>query len=156
MLVRPFPVSHDAVRPVGYCIHTTSGTVCCATDTGFVTPEMRAEAARADLLILESNHDEEMLRTGPYPYFLKRRIIGEKGHLSNDAAAGLIVELAEAERCMSVWLAHLSKTNNTPAIALAAAEHLLWTCLGTSIDIDIARRDAPSLWWKAGVGNFEF
>ncbi|MCL4499553.1 MAG: MBL fold metallo-hydrolase [Chloroflexi bacterium] len=148
MLIRPFPVSHDAARPVGYSIHTCSATVCSATDTGVITPEIRAEAARADLLILESNHDEEMLRTGPYPYFLKKRIVGERGHLSNDVAAGLIVELAETERRVSIWLAHLSKINNTPAIALAATEHFLWTCLDTPMDIQVARRDVPSLWWQ--------
>lgn len=150
MLVRPFPVSHDAAQPMGYCIRTTSATVCSATDTGYVTPEMRA-----DLLILESNHDEEMLRTGPYPYFLKRRIFSEKGHLSNDAAAGLLVELAEAERQVSVWLAHLSKTNNSPAIALAAAEHFLWTCTGTRMDLEVARRDVPSLWWRHDARSFQ-
>lgn len=148
LLVRPFPISHDVACPVGYSVHSTSGTVCSVTDTGVMTERIREEALRSDLVILESNHDVEMLRTGPYPYHLKRRIEGEKGHISNDIAAGLIIDLAEQERQISVWLAHLSKTNNTPAIALSTAQYLLWTCLGTTMDIQVAVRDVPSLWWN--------
>ncbi len=153
--VRPFPISHDAARPVGYFICSTDAAVCSATDTGILTPEIRAEAGHADLLILESNHDLEMLRTGPYPWYLKRRIEGDKGHLSNDAAAGFVVDLAERGRPVSVWLAHLSRTNNTPCVALAATQYLLWKCLGVAMNVQVAQRDVPSLWWKQGPRQFK-
>ncbi|MCX6345648.1 MAG: MBL fold metallo-hydrolase [Armatimonadetes bacterium] len=147
LLIRTFPISHDVACPVGYSIHSTSGTVVSVTDTGVITPRIREEVLRSDLAILESNHDVEMLHTGPYPYHLKRRITGEKGHVSNDTAAGLIIDIAEQEHPVSVWLAHLSQTNNTPAIALSTAQYLLWTCLGTTLDMHVALRDIPSVWW---------
>lgn len=155
LLIRPFAVSHDAVQPVGYSISSTDATVCSATDTGLLTPEIREEVMRANLLILESNHDVEMLNTGPYPWYLKRRISGDRGHLSNDAAAGLIIDIAESERDVSIWLAHLSHTNNSPAIALATVQYLLWTCLDTTMDIQVARRDEPSLNWYQDDRTFK-
>lgn len=148
LLVRSFPISHDAACPVGYTIEAPGAAVCSATDTGILTPEIRDEAVNADLLILESNHDAEMLVKGPYPWYLKRRIAGECGHLSNDTAAGLIVDLAEMGKSMCVWLAHLSKTNNSPWIALSTAQYLLWTCSGAPLDIQVALRDRPSAEWK--------
>jgi len=148
LLVRPFAISHDAACPVGYSISSSTATVCSATDTGVLTPEIRAEAMRADVLIIESNHDAEMLRTGPYPHHIKRRIASERGHLSNDATAGLLIDLADSGRDVAVWLAHLSKTNNTPATALTTAQYLLWSCLGTSLDMRVAARDVPSLSWR--------
>lgn len=146
--VRSFPISHDAVRPVGYTVMSVTSSVCSVTDTGILTPEIRAESTQANLLILESNHDAEMLRTGPYPWHLKRRVAGDRGHLSNDTAAGLLLDLAESGKPISVWLAHLSKTNNSPAVALSTAQYLLWSCLGTTMDIHVALRDVPSLEWQ--------
>jgi len=148
LMIRSFPVSHDAACPVGYTIEGHGSAVTSATDTGILTPRIRAEAANAGLLIIESNHDPEMLVTGPYPAYLKRRIAGDKGHLSNDTAAALLIDLAESERELSVWLAHLSKTNNTPAIALSTAQYLLWTCSGAPLNIEVALRDIPSLHWR--------
>jgi len=148
LAVRPFRVSHDAVCPVGYTIASLGGVVCCATDMGVLTPEVRAEAAAADLLILESNHDVQMLWNGPYPWLLKHRIMGKTGHLSNEAAAQLLAELAASERSMSVWLAHLSAVNNSPKIALLTAKRALETRGGARIAIDVAQRDVPSLWWR--------
>jgi phosphoribosyl 1,2-cyclic phosphodiesterase len=153
--VRSFMVSHDAACPVGYTIHGSGATVTSATDTGMLSPEIRAEAANADLLIIESNHDEEMLIRGPYPPHLKRRITGERGHLSNDAAAGLIIDLAESGKSLSVWLAHLSLVNNTPAIALATAQYLLWACSGAPMDISVALRDVPSLSWEQTTSRYQ-
>lgn len=155
VLVRSFAISHDAVCPVGYSVNSNSAKVCSVTDTGMLTPELIREAESADLLILESNHDVDMLRTGPYPYYLKRRISGDRGHLSNDTAAGLLVELAAKEREMSVWLAHLSQTNNTPSIALTTAQYMLYTCLGTPMDVQVALRDVPSLTWRQKEGPYQ-
>ncbi len=155
LAARSFGVSHDAACPVGYTIEGCGATVTSATDTGVLSPEIRAEAERADLLIIESNHDEEMLLRGPYPWHLKRRISSERGHLSNDTTAGLLIDLAEAGRQQSVWLAHLSQVNNSPAIALATAQHLLWTCSGAPMDIAVAQRDVPSLRWEQTTGRYQ-
>ncbi len=150
MLIKPFPTSHDTVNPVGYSISTTSATVLSATDTGIVTPEMRDEVFGADLVIVESNHDLDMLRTGPYPPHLKQRIESDYGHLSNETTARLLQDIADSGRAASVWLAHLSKTNNSPKVALAAAKNALGDCLGSNLKVEVARRDVPSLWWRQG------
>lgn len=155
LLVRPFRISHDAVDPVGYTIYSSGATICSATDTGIITPTIRAEAFWADLLILESNHDSEMLLTGPYPWYLKQRIASDRGHLSNDVAAGLLLDLTDSGRTTSVWLAHLSQTNNAPAIALASAQDTLHTCLGASMDITVALRDTPSATWRQADRPFQ-
>ena len=155
LAARSFSVSHDAASPVGYTIECCGASVTSATDTGVISPEIRAEAERADLLIIESNHDEEMLLHGPYPWHLKRRISSERGHLSNDATAGLLIDLAESRRQQSIWLAHLSQVNNSPAIALATARHMLWTCSGAPMDIAVAARDVPSLRWEQTTGRYQ-
>ncbi|MBI2843539.1 MAG: MBL fold metallo-hydrolase [Armatimonadetes bacterium] len=146
--VRSFPVSHDAACPTGYTIECGGKTICNATDTGILTQDIRAEAVAADLLILESNHDVKMLVAGPYPWFLKRRIMGSNGHLSNESAAALLLEIAQTGRSVAVWLAHLSKMNNTPAIALETARSAL---AGTDspIELHVAMRDFPSIVWRA-------
>ncbi|NLN75897.1 MAG: MBL fold metallo-hydrolase [Armatimonadetes bacterium] len=154
--VRSFEVSHDAACPVGYTISSVSGSITSVTDTGLLSDEICAEAADADLLILESNYDDEMLSDGPYPHFLKWRIRSQLGHLSNDAAATLIVDLAESGKNPSVWLAHLSQVNNSPAIALASAQHLLWACSDVPMDIAVAQRDIPSLRWVCSNSRRQF
>ena len=85
--VRSFSTSHDAVDPVGYRVDAPDGSLGILTDTGFVTDAAREALAGVDTLLLEANHDVETLQYGPYPYFLKRRILGDEGHLSNDVAA---------------------------------------------------------------------
>ena len=87
--VDPFPTSHDAAEPVGYVFAAKGVKLVYMTDTGFVPEAMRETAKGADMLFLESNHDVDMLKTGPYPYQLKKRILSDKGHLSNDACAAL-------------------------------------------------------------------
>ena len=119
--IASFPLSHDSACCVGYRIVLTAGgqhrTLCFATDTGTVTPQLRAAAQGTDFAILEANHDENMLLAGPYPYPLKRRILSECGHLSNESCAAFCAELA-AMGCRKFLLAHLSEENNYPALAL--------------------------------------
>lgn len=119
--ITSFPLSHDSACCVGYRIVLTAGgqhrTLCFATDTGVVTPQLRAAAQGADFAILEANHDENMLLAGPYPYPLKRRILSECGHLSNESCASFCAELGAAG-CRKFLLAHLSEENNYPALAL--------------------------------------
>jgi phosphoribosyl 1,2-cyclic phosphodiesterase len=113
-----FPVSHDAVAPCGYLLSAGGCRVCVVTDSGEVTPTMLEAMNQADLLILESNHDRERLLRGPYPYALKQRILSSSGHLSNDQAAEAVLRTWRTDAVRWLWLSHLSRTNNTPKLAL--------------------------------------
>jgi phosphoribosyl 1,2-cyclic phosphodiesterase len=134
--VTAFHTSHDTDESVGYRIEG-EGVYAHATDTGCVTDEMRAALLGADTVLLESNHDEEMLRCGPYPFYLKRRILSDRGHLSNAACAAFARELA-GSGTRQIILGHLSRENNTPAKAMAETGRAL---LGT----DTALYCAPVL-----------
>lgn len=116
--VTSFATSHDAVAPCGYLLHAGGCRVCIVTDSGEVTPETLKAISNADLLILESNHDRERLIRGPYPWSLKKRILSDTGHLSNDQAASAVLHAWSLDGTRWLWLAHLSRTNNTPALAL--------------------------------------
>jgi phosphoribosyl 1,2-cyclic phosphodiesterase len=119
--ITPIETSHDAAEPCGLLIETSARTIGLITDLGTVTDGIGDHACRCDLLILESNHDREMLRNGPYPAYLKRRVAGNHGHLSNDQAGGFLSEVAtDCSGPTEIWLAHLSATNNTPAVAKTA------------------------------------
>ena len=116
--VLSFPVSHDAIAPCGYLLSAGGCRVCIVTDSGEVTPAMLEVMQHADLLILESNHDRQRLLRGPYPYHLKQRILSSTGHLSNDQAAEAVLRIWRPDSVRWLWLAHISRTNNTPKIAL--------------------------------------
>jgi hypothetical protein len=116
--VTSFSTSHDAVAPCGYLLRAGGCRVCIVTDSGKVTPETLKAIRLADLLILEANHDRERLLDGPYPKSLKKRILGSKGHLSNDQAAHAVRRAWSLNRTRWLWLAHLSRTNNTPTLAV--------------------------------------
>jgi phosphoribosyl 1,2-cyclic phosphodiesterase len=113
-----FPVSHDAVAPCGYLLNAGGCRVCVVIDSGEVTSTMLEAMNQADLLILESNHDRERLLRGPYPYSLKQRILSSTGHLSNDQAAQAVLRTWRTDAVRWLWLSHLSRTNNTPKIAM--------------------------------------
>ncbi len=113
-----FPVSHDAAAPCGYLLSAGGCRVCIVTDSGEVTPAMLAVMCQADLLVLESNHDRDRLLRGPYPYHLKQRILSPTGHLSNDQACEAVLRTWRTDSVRWLWLAHLSRTNNTPGLAL--------------------------------------
>ena len=110
-----FPITHDAAAPVGYVIETDEGKIGIATDLGIATRLVTQRLQDCRVLILESNHDEEMLRDGPYPWPLKQRIRSQHGHLSNTAAARLLADLL-GSGLEAVFLAHLSETNNLPSL----------------------------------------
>ncbi len=122
--ITPFPVPHDAVRPLGFLLEGEGVRVAIATDLGCPTSLVMDRMGACDLLVLESNHDETMLRDGPYPWPLKQRIAGRLGHLSNEQAAALVRRAAEGG-CRAVVLAHLSERNNTPELARASAMRAL-------------------------------
>ena len=121
MHVNAFRTPHDCAESFGYRIEAEDGhTVTVATDIGHITPEVEENLHGTDLAVIESNHDIGMLRTGPYPYSLKRRILSDFGHLSNTACADLLPELFE-DGTKHFLLAHLSRENNTPDIARQTA-----------------------------------
>jgi len=114
--VESFPTPHDAAGSVGYSIAGEGCHLVLATDLGHITPEVRGAAQGCDLLICEANHDEDWVRSGPYPYYLQARILGDRGHLSNETGAELAAMAVESGTG-AVILAHLSQENNTPAHA---------------------------------------
>lgn len=117
MDVELLPTSHDARESSACQITTADGRVGFLTDTGYIPEETGRRLLGAQLLVLESNHDEDMLRTGRYPYYLKARIQGTEGHLSNKDAARFAAASVQAGT-QSLLLAHLSQENNTPSLAL--------------------------------------
>ncbi len=116
LTVRAFRTPHDTDESVGYRVCCGDTAFALATDMGCVTDEIRENLRGCDAVLIEANHDEQMLRYGPYPVYLKRRILSERGHLSNDCCAALARELAESGT-RTIILGHLSRQNNTPAVA---------------------------------------
>lgn len=122
--IHPFHIFHDAREPVGYSIKYKNKKISIITDTGWVNGEMMDVIRGSDLYLLESNHDVEMLKFGSYPYYLKQRIMSEKGHLSNDDAAEVLCNLLNNEREI-VLLCHLSLDNNAPCLAMQTITNTL-------------------------------
>ena len=123
--VTSFPVSHDAAEVCGYLIEAGGRRVAVFTDLGVAEPHLHEPLAMADLVVIEANHDEQLLFNGPYPWYLKRRFASALGHLSNAACADLLCDVLPSER-REVWLAHLSRTNNRPQIARSAVVNELF------------------------------
>lgn len=122
--IDPFPVTHDACDPVGFRIESGEGCIGFATDLGIATRLTHEKLKGCRALVLEFNHDEQMLQDGPYPWHLNQRIRSRHGHLSNTEGASLLEELLHPE-LQGVFLSHLSEVNNDPALALSAARGLL-------------------------------
>ena len=118
--VRSFSISHDAAEPVGYIISDGKVSLGYCTDIGKVTSLVERHLKGCNGLILESNHDPEMLKSGPYPLYLQQRVKSSHGHLANKDAAVFLKKLVH-ERLNHIVLAHLSETNNDPALALQEA-----------------------------------
>lgn len=117
MLIKPFSTPHDAAQSCAYRITLSDGqNVAVATDMGKITEEVRKNLSDCSLVMLESNHDVGMLQNGEYPYYLKRRILSDCGHLSNVACAEMAAELIKAGT-VRLFLGHLSTENNMPALA---------------------------------------
>lgn len=116
--IKPIKTSHDCADGRGYIITGCDGITktAIATDTGYITPEILNEISGSRLVYIESNHDIDMLRKGPYPYTLQNRILSDVGHLSNNACADALCSLIN-KGTTHVYLAHLSKENNTPTLA---------------------------------------
>lgn len=122
--VSPFTIPHDAVDPVGFVFQAEGVRMAVATDLGYVTPNVKLQLRGVDVLMLESNHDLEMLRDGPYPWQVKQRVLSRVGHLSNDATAEFL-ETSYDGQATYVILGHLSESNNLPELARVTAERAL-------------------------------
>ncbi len=120
----PFTIPHDAADPVGFVLSSEGVRMGFATDLGYIPPNVKEQLRDLDLLLLESNHDLEMLRDGPYPWSVKQRVLSRVGHLSNDATAEFLSTAYDGQAAY-VILAHLSENNNLPELARVAAEHAL-------------------------------
>ena len=140
LAVTAFPTSHDAPGSCGFRLDGPDGSMGVLTDTGYVTQEAADILPGIDLAVLEANHDVEALRSGPYPYYLKKRILSSQGHLCNEDAARFAVTLAEAG-ASEIVLAHLSRENNTPAMARNAVETAL-SAAGLFPTLSVAPRDS--------------
>ncbi len=122
--ITPFTIPHDAVDPVGFVFEAEGVRIAIATDLGYMPSNVSMALRRADILMLESNHDVDMLRDGPYPWSVKQRVMSRVGHLSNDAAAEFLAKGYDGGAAYVV-LAHLSENNNLPELARIAAERAL-------------------------------
>jgi phosphoribosyl 1,2-cyclic phosphodiesterase len=122
--ITPYTIPHDAVDPVGFLFDVEGVKVGFATDLGYIPPNVHLHLKKCDVLMLESNHDVDMLRDGPYPWSVKQRVMSRVGHLSNDAAAEFLEKSYDGHAAF-VILAHLSESNNMPELARVAAERAL-------------------------------
>ena len=144
--VSPFSIPHDAAEPVGYAFHYGSVKAATATDIGHINEKWMSAVAGARVMMLESNHDMNLLISGPYPLQLKNRIKGRRGHLCNDDSARALVELCRAG-LQNVILGHLSKENNLPELAFQTAYDALCAAgirPGEDVTLEVARREQIS------------
>jgi phosphoribosyl 1,2-cyclic phosphodiesterase len=148
--VTSFPVSHDAAAPVGFLIRTANRTITIATDLGQTDATLAEAVSVSDLVVLEANHDLEMLHRGRYPYHLRRRVSGITGHLSNAQAASFLSAHLKGPD-VEIWLAHLSKENNTTSLATRTVKRALTIAGIGNPAIGVALRDKPSLRWTGAV-----
>ena len=139
--VKSFRTPHDTPESVGYRLTAGESSLAFVTDLGYMPESVMDCICGADAAVLEANHDVGMLRSGPYPYYLKRRILGDGGHLSNEAAAECAVKLAK-NGAKRIVLAHLSRENNLPSLALAAVGRALEN-EKLSCALSVAPRDVP-------------
>ncbi|MBQ7063681.1 MAG: MBL fold metallo-hydrolase [Firmicutes bacterium] len=143
--IEPFLIYHDANEPVGYSFTTDNEKLVILTDTGMVSSEIRTLLGGSRLIVVEANHDIEMLMGGPYPLALKRRIRSNLGHLSNEDCAWLVAELLPDNPGCRFILAHLSDENNKPEVALQTVLDTLRSRYGEGIyPVSLARRDLPT------------
>lgn len=145
-----FPVSHDAAAPVGFLIRTPDRTLTIATDLGQTDAALAEAVGRSDLVVLEANHDVEMLQRGRYPYHLRRRVSSATGHLSNAQAANFLSAHVKGPE-VEIWLAHLSKENNTASLATRTVKRALTMAGFRNPSLGVALRDKPSLRWTGAA-----
>ncbi len=142
--VEPFPTSHDCCESLGYIIKNHMGSkVAICTDLGYISDSVKESLCGCDVVYIESNHDTRMLQNGSYPYFLKRRILSNKGHLSNEACAEVLPNLVN-NGTTKIVLSHLSSENNIPELAFQTALYTL-NNFGMEYNKDFTLSVAPKL-----------
>ena len=145
--ITPFTVSHDAAEPVGFKFSNNEICGALATDIGELDNAVTKQLADCDWLIIESNHDEEMVKVGPYPLLVKQRVLSNKGHLSNQELAHFLAGKFDC-KAKHLFLAHISHQNNDPHIALEAAQKALKTklpLLANSCMLHLTHQAKPSI-----------
>lgn len=145
--IRSFNIPHDAIAPVGYTVSYAGKNASVVTDFGVFTEEIRDNIIDSDIILLESNHDVNMVRMGPYPYKLKLRVLGENGHLSNEDCGSAIVSLLKNDKKKQIVLGHLSGTNNHPDLAYQTVVDVLSANgirPGDDVILQLASRHNPS------------
>ena len=149
--ITAFEVPHDGTDNVGYCIEADGKVFTFLTDLGCITPVAAQYICKAHYLIIEANYDEEMLKMGPYPAYLKERILGPNGHMCNKDTAEFLANNMH-ENLKYIWLCHLSKDNNHPELAYKTVEWILRNkgiCVGTDVQLSALKRNTPT-------GMYEF
>ncbi|MBQ7662343.1 MAG: MBL fold metallo-hydrolase [Prevotella sp.] len=144
--VTPFAVPHDSSENVGYFVEHDDKNICIITDAGMVTEEMKSFISKAQYLVIEANHDIEMLQQGPYPQHLKERILSGTGHLSNNACGEALANNM-SEKLKHVWLCHLSEENNHPELARKTVETILRSygiVVGKDLELEVLKRTNPT------------
>ena len=148
--IRSFPVSHDSVEPVGYILDVGRTRMTYFTDTGCKTEAIQQALAGANLAIVESNYDPDWLQRGPYTESMKARVASDTGHLSNVDCADVIAHRLATEGTLCVWLAHLSRVNNSPSLAKRSIQARIARQTNVPFTLEVALRDHPSVSWRAG------
>lgn len=144
-------ISHDAVDPLCYAFMHGGSKVSIATDLGMISDDVVDKFKDSDLMMIESNHDIEMLKMGSYPMYLKRRILSELGHLSNDDAGYIAKEIISYGKVKHILLAHLSKENNVPELAYETVKSILESYdikVGQDVNLDLTYRDRVGKYYK--------
>ena len=153
--VRPFAVPHDASENVGYELEVEGITFVVLTDVGHITDEIKEVIGRANYLVIEANHDVEMLKNGPYPKYLQDRILSDSGHLSNTSCGEALVENMP-ETLKHVWLCHLSEENNHPELARKTVEQILRShgvIPGKDVELEVLKRKTPTGVYELTIDN---
>lgn len=150
--VHAYGIPHDAADPVGFCFFYGNKKISITTDLGHTNSKIINTVMDSDLVVLEANHDLNMLQVGPYPWYLKKRIMGKKGHLSNEDAGAALVRMM-AGKVSHVLLAHLSRENNFPQLAYQTVVNVLEASqikVGKDVKVDMTHRDRASIFYKIG------
>ena len=147
LAIKSFVIPHDAIAPVGYTIENKGKKISVATDFGTFTEEIYSNIKDSEVILLESNHDINMLKFGPYPYNLKRRILSEVGHLSNEDCGKAVVDIVRNGLGKKIILGHLSNTNNHPDLAFQTVLSVIednGLKQGEDLMLSMASRKEPS------------
>ncbi len=145
--ILPFQIPHDAADPVGYSVSADDKKISIATDIGHITDEIKQNICDSDIILIEANHDLDMLKNGSYPYILKKRIMGDYGHLSNYNCANLLTDIF-SDKLKYIFLGHLSKENNRPSIAYETVKDILSerkVDVGGNVMLSVANRGFVSM-----------